>query len=409
MSDLHGTRPAAGAQARLPGLVSAAGGMAAAAVAWGVMRVLRTTLQVRTLPERVTEWLLLFVPLDLFEAGLRRFGYAAKQYALAGAVVVLLALLAWLGAVALRRRWSGSTLAALGLGLWLLTMVGVMPLTGAGLFATDLIRGTGAAVAGYLAIALAYVAALATVAALAEAAGGGLARRPASGPAALLLAGAAGAAFAGAPYVAAWSPHPALPAAVVPAPPVALPPDGAARADTGSAVPVPDARPTPAPGGEAPPALADQERPWNTTDLDAATNGNLGRAAEAVAAAGVPEPETVPLGGADAGRAPWRSIGEVHEFTGTVERTLEYAPGAPLPPWPTALRPLGEVVLSGSAESGLMPVVCVTVGSPGDLQEGERVRARGFVVGLADALNRTGGSTTGLVLVGEIARLPAPA
>ena len=51
-------------------------------------------------------------------------------------MVVLLALLACLGAVALRRRWSGPALAALGLGLWLVTMVGVMPLTGAGLFAT---------------------------------------------------------------------------------------------------------------------------------------------------------------------------------------------------------------------------------------------------------------------------------
>ncbi len=33
--------------------------------------VVRSLWQVRTLPERVMEWLLLFVPLDLFERGLR--------------------------------------------------------------------------------------------------------------------------------------------------------------------------------------------------------------------------------------------------------------------------------------------------------------------------------------------------
>ena len=116
------------------------------------------------------EWGLLFVPLDLFEVGLRRFGFQAKQYALVGTAVAVLALLAALGAVALRRRWSGRALAALGLGVWLVTMAGVMPLTGAGFFAADLFRGTGAAVAGYLAVALAYAAALAAARALAAAA-----------------------------------------------------------------------------------------------------------------------------------------------------------------------------------------------------------------------------------------------
>ena len=54
-----------------------------------------------------------------------------------------------------------------------------------------------------------------------------------------------------------------------------------------------------------------------------------------------------------------------------------------------------------------MPVVCLTVGGPGDLREGDRVRARGLVVGLVGSPNRDGGSTTGVVVVGEIARLPA--
>ena len=80
------TRP--GVRGRRPGLTSpreggggpgAAGGPAAAGIAGLVLLVMRSTLQVRTVPERVLEWMLLFVPLDVFEAGLRRFGFDAKR------------------------------------------------------------------------------------------------------------------------------------------------------------------------------------------------------------------------------------------------------------------------------------------------------------------------------------------
>src|SRR5438128_9919805 len=43
-----------------------AGGFAAAVTAGLVMWLLRMSVQVRSIPERVLEWLLLFVPLDLF-------------------------------------------------------------------------------------------------------------------------------------------------------------------------------------------------------------------------------------------------------------------------------------------------------------------------------------------------------
>src|SRR5438093_6032361 len=45
-----------------------AGGGAAALAAWAGMTLLRYTLQVRSVPERLMEWLLVFVPLDVFEA-----------------------------------------------------------------------------------------------------------------------------------------------------------------------------------------------------------------------------------------------------------------------------------------------------------------------------------------------------
>jgi DMSO/TMAO reductase YedYZ molybdopterin-dependent catalytic subunit len=139
-----------------PRWICLAGGVAAATVAGLAMLVLRSTLQVRSVPERVLEWLLLFVPLDLFESALQRFGFSAKRYALFLAVAIMLGLLTWLGYVALKRRWSLVVLIALGLGLWLFTMLVIMPLTSAGFFALALLEGKLTNVLSYLAIGLLY-------------------------------------------------------------------------------------------------------------------------------------------------------------------------------------------------------------------------------------------------------------
>lgn len=147
-----------------PGIFTAIlGGVVAAAAAGAGMGFLRSTLQVRSVPERLIEWLLIFIPIDAFSAGVQRFGFDAKRYALWGAILATLGVLVILGAVALRRGWSVKAIAALGLLLWLFTMVVVMPLTDAGLFAVALIDGTKAAVLGYLAVALTYVVVLVLV------------------------------------------------------------------------------------------------------------------------------------------------------------------------------------------------------------------------------------------------------
>jgi DMSO/TMAO reductase YedYZ molybdopterin-dependent catalytic subunit len=125
------------------------------------MYLLRQAAQVRSLPERLLEWFLLFVSPELFESGLLRFGFYANRYLLWATILVLYAALTVLGMVALARRWSGHTLQAMGIGLWLLIMLVIMPLTGAGIFATELIDGTWAAVLGNLTVCLAYVSSLA--------------------------------------------------------------------------------------------------------------------------------------------------------------------------------------------------------------------------------------------------------
>jgi DMSO/TMAO reductase YedYZ molybdopterin-dependent catalytic subunit len=132
------------------------GGVAAAASAAVGMTFLRGALAVRTVPERVMEWVLIFIPIEFFGYVIQRFGFDAKRYALYGSTVGMLVVLAMLGALALRGRWSVGAIFVLALALWLFVMVVIMPLTDAGFFAVDLVDGTAAAIIGHLAVALSY-------------------------------------------------------------------------------------------------------------------------------------------------------------------------------------------------------------------------------------------------------------
>ncbi|MBV9170379.1 MAG: molybdopterin-dependent oxidoreductase [Chloroflexi bacterium] len=136
------------------------GGVSASLVLGLGMLLFRSTAGVRTIPERVLEWLLLFVPPGLFEAILLRFGFDAKRYGLDAAVVLVLAAFAAVGYYVLRRRWSLQAIALLGVAVWLVVMLVIMPLTSAGVFATALLDGTAQAVLGYLAVSLSYAAVL---------------------------------------------------------------------------------------------------------------------------------------------------------------------------------------------------------------------------------------------------------
>jgi len=133
----------------------------ATATAGAVMYALRLTAQVRSLPERLLEWLLILVSPQVFEDLLLRFGYDAKRYALWALSLGLGVVLAALGFVALSRGWSSRLLLILGIVMWASIMVVVMPLTSAGAFATDLIAGAWNAVLGYVAVCLAYASVLA--------------------------------------------------------------------------------------------------------------------------------------------------------------------------------------------------------------------------------------------------------
>ena len=169
-------------------------GCLASVVALGLQNLLRDAWQIRTLPERVMEWLLLFVPLDLFERGLAQFGADAKEVGLTATLVGMAVILAAIGVLVLRAGWRAWWVLGLGPGLWLITMAVVMPITGAGLFATDLLVDPLLTNAGYLLVFLGYASVLVAGRVL-------LTRRDAAGPIMAerraLLAGVVGALAAG--------------------------------------------------------------------------------------------------------------------------------------------------------------------------------------------------------------------
>ena len=114
-----------------------------------VMALLRSTLQVRSVPERLLEWVLLLISPAQMEAALQRFGFDTKQYALQAVTLATLVAMAGLGALVLSRGWPAWHLLALGPGLWLVLMLVVTPLSGAGVFAVQLVEGTWPTIVGF--------------------------------------------------------------------------------------------------------------------------------------------------------------------------------------------------------------------------------------------------------------------
>jgi DMSO/TMAO reductase YedYZ molybdopterin-dependent catalytic subunit len=181
---------------RLGWRVALVGSAVATAVALILQNGARNGWQVRSLPERTMEWLLLFVPLDLFERALGQFGSHAKEIALYGTMLGMLVVLIAIGALSLRRGLHSWALLGVGVALWLFAMAVVMPLTGAGLFATRLMFSPVLTSAAYLLVFLGYASALVAVRVLATG-------RQTLGPIMMgerrvLLAGLAGALAAGA-------------------------------------------------------------------------------------------------------------------------------------------------------------------------------------------------------------------
>jgi len=146
-----------------PWTVSIMGGLIATAAAMTAMFWLRFAYQIRTLPERVMEWVLLFVSPQTLEEGISQFGANAKVYALYVAVAGMAAILCALGVALLRSIRSPWALVAVGPALYLVAMGVVMPVTGGGPFGFELLQDWRLVNAGYLMVALTYAALLVLV------------------------------------------------------------------------------------------------------------------------------------------------------------------------------------------------------------------------------------------------------
>ena len=176
-------------------------------VAVGLQFALRGAFQVRTLPERMMEWLLLYVPIDAFASGIQSLGPMAKVLALYGSAAAMAAALFGLGLLALRRGWPPVGVIGLSAALFLVAMVGFMPLTGGGVFGLALQQHPLLVNGVYACIALAYGTVLLSRMATMRGVTAEPPAEPASsmaGPVYARRAAALSAAGTGVAYVAAW-------------------------------------------------------------------------------------------------------------------------------------------------------------------------------------------------------------
>jgi DMSO/TMAO reductase YedYZ molybdopterin-dependent catalytic subunit len=148
-------------RARLGWAASLMIALTASIASMATMFWLRTAYQIRTLPERVMEWVLLFVSPDTFEQGISQFGAQAKVYGLYVAVAGMGLILLGLGAALVRLVRSPWLLLAAGPILYLLAMAVIMPVTGGGLFAQNLLQDWRLVNAGYAVVALTFAGLLA--------------------------------------------------------------------------------------------------------------------------------------------------------------------------------------------------------------------------------------------------------
>ena len=137
-------------------------GVAGAAALVGVGTVMQGLLRVQSLPEVVSEWTTFYVPYAVFEYMINTYRAGAKVM-LFWAIVALIALLA-AGLGALYARYPRPRVAiGLAAGLWLLTMVVILPAAEMGFFGSEVRAGPMAVSAAYLASYAAFAIVLSLV------------------------------------------------------------------------------------------------------------------------------------------------------------------------------------------------------------------------------------------------------
>lgn len=136
---------------------------------------------------------------------------------------------------------------------------------------------------------------------------------------------------------------------------------------------------------------------WNTTDLDATTNGNIETAIDflnAIRASGVEVKVSEPAPGL-LKKAPWKYYGCQVRVAGSIDYLQEYPAGS------DRSKELGggaaaEITLS--TEDGTT-VNCQILGATGDLTEGKDATIKGVPVGVSEVETAMGGTIQAVMLV----------
>ena len=145
-----------------PGLSGPLAAVAGAAALLVVGWLLRAVLRVPTLPEVVSEWATYYVPYWVFEYMINTYRGQAKVMLFWGIVAILALVAVGLGALYARRP-TPRLAVALVFGLWLFTMLVVLPGSDMGFFGSEVRSGPMAVSAAYLASYAAFAAVLSLV------------------------------------------------------------------------------------------------------------------------------------------------------------------------------------------------------------------------------------------------------
>lgn len=142
----------------------------------------------------------------------------------------------------------------------------------------------------------------------------------------------------------------------------------------------------------------EKEKPaqWNTSEVDAAKNGNLNIAVKELKKVDNIQDASSPESAATVIKRPWDYYGKLLTFTGTISDVADHAPSS------DAAKSLGgsgyAIVIKTSDGTSIQGEI---QGNSGNLKKGQQATIYGYPVGTVEGSNNVGGKPTYLLIVGK--------
>lgn len=144
--------------------------------------------------------------------------------------------------------------------------------------------------------------------------------------------------------------------------------------------------------------VTEKEKPvqWNTSEADAAKNGNLNIAVKELKKIDNIQNASSPEAASTVIKRPWDYYGKVLSFTGIISDVTDHAPSS------VAAKSLGGsgygIVIQTSDGTSVQGEI---QGSSGDLKKGQQATIYGYPVGTVEGNNNMGGKPVYLLIVGK--------